>query len=333
MRMTEPRAIDVHHHYAPPAYRAVAAAYATRDPEFAKLNDNVAPGDDASPLVRLDLRLAEMDEAGIDVAVLSVNPPAPTPVDPARAAELFARSNDGLLEACAAHPGRFLMLAALPLPHVPGALAELDRLAGREGVRGICVGAGSFSYEPDRPEWAPVLERVAALGLPLLLHPSLADAARAADPLAAAFGAYSLTSAVRATVATSVAALRLVFSGALDRHPGLDVIVPHLGGVIPYLAQRIVDQGHGSQRHELDHYLRARFFYDDCSYHGPAFRCAVDTVGADRIMLGSDYPFRGALERCVSAVRDAALTPELERAVLAGTAARWFAPASGPTAG
>ena len=328
-----PRAIDVHHHYAPPGYRAAAARYARLDREFAALNEHVAPGDDRAPLARLDLRLAEMDAAGIDVAVLSVNPFAPAPGDAGAAAELVAAANDGLLEACADRPDRFVMMAALPLPHAAAALAELDRLAGQPALRGACVGVGSLAYAPDRPEWAPVLGRVAGMGLPLLLHPSLADASLAADPFASAFGEFGLTSALRAMVATSLAALRLVLSGTLDRLPDLEVIVPHLGGVVPYLAQRVVEQGRGEHRHELAHYLRTRFFYDNCSFHEPAFRCALETVGAERIMLGSDYPFRGALDRCVGSVRRSVLGTEVERLILTATASRWFLPEAAAPAG
>ena len=328
-----PRAIDVHHHYAPPAYRAAAARYARTDPEFARLNANIAPGDDGAPLARLDLRLAEMDGSAIDVAVLSVNPASAAPADAGQATEMFAAANDGLLDACAAHPDRFVMMAALPLPHASAALAELDRLAGNPALRGVCVGVGTLGYAPDRPEFAAVLERVAGMGLPLLLHPSLADPSLAADPFASAFAEFGLTGGLRAMVATSLAALRLVLSGTLDRLPDLEVIVPHLGGVVPYLAQRLAEQGHGSQRNEISHYLRTRLFYDNCSFHDPAFRCALDTVGAGRVMLGSDYPYRGALDRCLSSMRRCGLGAEIERSISVVTASRWFVPGAGPRAG
>jgi aminocarboxymuconate-semialdehyde decarboxylase len=117
-----------------------------------------------------------------------------------------------------------------------------------------------------------------------------------------------------------------VLSGLLDRFQSLDVVIPHLGGVIPYLSQRLAEQVAGQAEHEFTHYLTNRLYYDNCSYHAPALRCAVETVGAERIMLGSDYPFRGALRRCVDDVVAADLDDEAKRAMLGGTAGRWFTP-------
>ncbi|MBI4173038.1 MAG: amidohydrolase family protein, partial [Actinobacteria bacterium] len=191
------RAIDVHAHYAPPGYRAVAARCARADPLFAELNDNVAPGDDAAPIARLDVRLAEMDAAGVDVQAISVNPPSAVPDDAGLARELMCAANDGLLEACARHPDRFVMMAALPLPHVGAALAEIDRLAGRPAVRGVCLGSVSFTYAPDRPEWSPVLERLADLGWPILLHPMRIDPAASDDPFVRAFADHRLMAALQ----------------------------------------------------------------------------------------------------------------------------------------
>lgn len=324
--MTENRSIDVHHHYAPAGYRTIAAKHARNDMQFAALNASVAPGDDADPLMRLDLRLSEMAACGLDAAVLSVNPPSAMPDDAGLAAELCAAGNDGLLAACRAHPDRFTMLAMLPLPHARETLRELDRIAKLPETRGVCVGVGAFRYAPDDPAWSEVLERIQELGLPLALHPSLRDPKASADPLVAAFGDFRLMSGALSMVGTTVVALRFVLSGLLDRLPRLDVIVPHLGGVVPYLAQRLEDQTRGVNEAPLSSYLRERLFYDSCSFHPPALACAIDTVGAGRIMLGSDYPFRGALERPLSAARDAAI-PDADRArILGKTASRWFAP-------
>jgi aminocarboxymuconate-semialdehyde decarboxylase len=324
--VTEYRSIDVHNHYAPAGYRAVAARYARSDPEFASLNERICRSDDADPLTRLDLRLAEMGSSGLDALVLSISPPSAVPEDPGLAAELIAAANDGLLEACDAHPDRFTMMAALPLPHAAAALRELDRLATRPAVRGVCVGVAALRYAPDDPAWSGVLERLAELGLPLALHPSLRDPARANDPMLAAFADFRLMPAVLSMLGTTVVALRFALSGLLDRLPRLEVIVPHLGGVIPYLAQRLEDQSQGANTGEIGTYLRARLYYDNCSFHPPALACAIETVGSGRIMLGSDYPFRGALDRCVTSARAAAISEDDRSRILGRTAARWFAP-------
>jgi aminocarboxymuconate-semialdehyde decarboxylase len=105
----------------------------------------------------------------------------------------------------------------------------------------------------------------------------------------------------------------------------MDVVVPHLGGTLPYLLRRIEDFGRGKAQHDLTHYLRTRMYLDTCSYHPPAMRCAVDTVGDERLVLGSDYPFRGSAGRAVQDVR-AFFGPDEQAAqrVLGRTAARVF---------
>jgi len=103
-------------------------------------------------------------------------------------------------------------------------------------------------------------------------------------------------------------------------------VVPHPGGFLPYVVQRMADFGRGDAEHDLEHYLRTRVHLDTCSYHPPAMRCAVDTVGADRLVLGSDYPFRGPQQRAVDDVRGFfAADPQTTAAVLGATAVRLFA--------
>jgi predicted TIM-barrel fold metal-dependent hydrolase len=210
-------------------------------------------------------------------------------------------------------------------PHRTGSsCSQRFRLEGRAGVAGVCIGVSGIAFAPESDEWRPVLDRIAGLRLPLMLHPQLLDPARSEDPFAHAFAEYGLRSGVQAMVATSIAALRLVLSGCLDDLGDLVVIVPHLGGVIPYLAQRLADQTKGRNTRPLEHYLRERFFYDNCSYHHAALRCAIETVGADRIMLGSDYPFRGPLGRCIDTVLRSDLDAGTKQLMTRDNAARLF---------
>jgi aminocarboxymuconate-semialdehyde decarboxylase len=150
-----------------------------------------------------------------------------------------------------------------------------------------------------------------------MLYPSL-------EPWPAAFSKWRLGAGLGVPVETSLAALRLIFSGTLDRFPGLDVIVPQLGGVLPYLTQRLVDRGQGDAARDVAHYLRQRLYYDNNSYHPPALRCALDTVGVERILLGSDYPFRGSLSQCVGDIAEADVDQRQRDAILFGTARALF---------
>ena len=315
--------VDTQHHWFPPRYRAAIAAEAAHNPRFAAQNALFLQLGDDHPSARLDDRVAVLDEAGIDVAVLSVAPPAAVFRNAASAAETLATANDEVVEACSAVPDRFVALAVLPLPHVEESIAELERLAGQPAVRGVCVGVDALAHAPDRLALDPVLERVARAGRIFVVHP----AGHEPGPNGA-FDDFGLAPAFETMMWTSLVGLRLVHSGLLDRHPTLDVVIPHLGGVLPYLTQRLLEQTSGSAQHDLTHYLTQRLYYDNCSYHRPALRCAAETVGASRIMLGSDFPFRGELRRCVDDVRGASFLDEDEkRAMLGGTAARWFAPA------
>ena len=314
--------VDTQHHWFGPRYRAALAAQAARSERFATANAPFLQIGDEHPGARLLERLPAMDEAGIDVAVLSLSPPAALFEDAAAAAKTIATANHELIEACRQAPERFLVLAGLPLPHLAESLAELERLAAHPQVRGVCVGVDALGYAPDKLALEPLLERVAERSYLFVIHP----AGHEPGPNGA-FDDYALGLALEWVVWTSLVGLRFALSGLLDRFPTLDILVPHLGGVLPYLTQRLVDQTAGKAERDLLHYLTERFYYDNCSYHPPALRCAAETVGPERIMLGSDYPFRGPVRRCVDDVREAGFGEAETRAMLAGTAARWFTPA------
>jgi aminocarboxymuconate-semialdehyde decarboxylase len=98
------------------------------------------------------------------------------------------------------------------------------------------------------------------------------------------------------------------------------------GGLSPYLTQRVVDiNGKGDAEHDLVHYLRNRIWTDTCNYWHPALRCAIETFGGDRIMLGSDFPIRGPVAVVVNDILSAGLDDATRDAILGGTAQRWFA--------
>ena len=267
-------------------------------------------------MMSLDTILEQIDDAGVDLAVLSPPPPGATFGDPdlmIRTAQLL---NDEYLAAAEKRPDRFSMMLSLPLPDVEASLAELDRSAGHPCAQGIVVLTTSQGFTIDLAALEPVYRRAAELNLPVQTHPP-------AEVLAPAWKDMVLEASLAPVVSTSLGVSRLVLSGMLDRVPDLDVIVPHLGGTLPYLAGRVVDFGNGAAEHDLRHYLATRLYYDSCSFHAPALRCAIDTVGADRIVLGSDFAARGPISRAVEFVR-ANLSGSECAAVLGGTAARWF---------
>lgn len=266
-----------------------------------------------------DDRIAEMDAAGVDVQVLStLAPGAVIGVGASESATLAAETNDELVEAAGLYPGRFLVLATLPLPHVDQSIAELERVAAQPLVRGVLAYSESFDWILDDKSFDPLYERSAALGMPLVLHPPV-------ETLPAVYDAFRLGASIGSLVSTSLTGLRLILSGTLDRVPGLELVIPHLGGVVPYLTQRVMDiNGQGDAEHDLLHYLRHRVWTDSCSNWEPALVCAVETFGADRIMLASDYPFRGELSVAVDNISNSNLPEGAKSAILSGNAQRWF---------
>jgi predicted TIM-barrel fold metal-dependent hydrolase len=286
------------------------------EPGFAQRAGALLAMDPGSKLRQLEARVKEMDEAGVDVALLSAPPPGVTIGPDEHASGRAAVINDELIESAAAHDGRFYALPSLPLPDVERSLTELDRLIGHPIVRGIMIYADNDQFTIDEDRFEPVYARIAQAGLPCVLHPSL-------DPLPPAWNAFRLA-AVGQVLSSTLSGLRLIYSGMLDRVPDLQLLIPHLGGVIPYLGQRIEDLVDGRAEHSLLHYLRTRTYTDSCSYFPPALRLAAETFGADRIMLASDYPFRGPLEACVRDIQQGGFSNEQTDSIMGGTAQRLF---------
>lgn len=197
-------------------------------------------------------------------------------------------------------------------------MAELERAANAPCIRGVSLLAEAVRYRPDQLKLDPLWALAAARKWAVVLHPP----AGVAD-LSDAFADYGLDSALHAMVGSALVLARLIYSGVLDRHPQLDVIATHLGGVAPFLAERFDSRGKGAA-HPFSHYLRNRLYFDNCGFpDGPALRCAIEAAGADRIVLGSDWPSR-PIEECLAPLRD---LPDAQRRAISGeTAARWFAP-------
>ena len=313
------RCIDTHSHWMPAVHRDAIGELLQRQPELARDYSSMlaTATDPTAPLVALDGRLTEMDDCGVDRSVISLPPPAAAfgPAEIARA--VARRANDALIAGVDRHPDRFSVLITLPLPDLDACVSELDRVAAHPLVQGVSALTNAESWTLDEPQFEPLWARAAEHGLPLVLHPAF-------DCRPDKFRDWTIGGSLHAVMSSSLGIARLVMSGMLDRVPTLDVIVPHLGGTLPYLAQRFVDMGRGDAQHDLAHYLRHRLYLDTCSYHPPAFRCAVDTCGADRLVLGTDYPFRGSLRRAVDDVIANAPTPQARAQILGGTASKWF---------
>jgi len=323
--------IDLHAHYYPQPYLDALAAHGyPRDTIYA----DVAPDAIGTPGARLykvhdpaftdlALRLEAMDRQGVTLHAVSIPPPYAFARDPALLERLCRAFNDAAAEAHRRHPERIIVLAALPVHDPAAALAELERAARLPGVRGVSLGTRFASRELSDPAFLPLFERIAALGLPVVLHYAPLTVIGTPERL----NAFHLGNVIGNTTETAIAAAHLVFGGVLDRVPSLNVCLPHSGGVLPILAGRL-DRAH-AVRPECRHlpnppssYLR-RFHYDTVCHSDAVFEFLVRLVGADRIVLGSDYCFDMADDHPVETVRRvASLDTTARTAILGGTAAR-----------
>jgi len=240
---------------------------------------------------RLDAKLSAMDTAGVDVNVLSVNIPGPEWLDADLATVAARLCNDVLADMCARYPSRFVGLASLPLNDVAAARAELHRAVTQMGLRGVFFPSHIAGQPVDAPQFEPFYADVEALGVPLVLHPTVA-------PWHSAIREHAMIPMLGFMVDTSIAMLRLILAGVLERHPRLQVVHPHAGGVLPYLMGRVVEQTEVKRRGR-EHITRSpaeyyrQVYLDLVSPSALAMRYAYDFAGPDRLLFGSDHPWVG----------------------------------------
>ncbi|HLI26272.1 MAG TPA: amidohydrolase family protein [Chloroflexota bacterium] len=303
--------IDVHAHYFHPEYLACAERLlgpasivpATR-----------APG---APLT-LPQIVELMDSAGVDLQVLSVSGIQPYAAREADAVTVARLANDLYADIVRQYPGRFAAFGCVPLPHVEAAIAEAARGLDALGMVGITTGCSVAGRPLDDPAFEPFWAELDRRGAVVFLHP-----VGVGGPC---MDKYNLPWVVGAPFEDTVAALRLVCSGLTTRYPRLRVIVPHLGGTLPFLLRRIDGSTGGGTAPRspdiqvegpLSTHLR-RFWYDTVSHHPGALRLAVEAWGVDHLLLGSDFPFAvgDRYRHCVQYVAEAGLAPPEQAAVL-----------------
>ena len=234
-------------------------------------------------------KLRDMDAAGIDTSVLSVNIPGPELLDPEVGIAGARVCNDYLADLAARHPGRFVGLATLPLQDVPAAMAEYRRAIHGLGLRGIFLFSHLAGKPLDAPEFEPLYAQAEADRIPLVLHPTVPTWGEAIKD-------YSMIPMLGLMVDTSIAMLRLILGGVLERHPDLLVVHPHCGGVLPYLMPRVEEQtevkrrGREHIRKPPGEYYR-NVYLDIVSPSALAMEFAYRSARPERLLFGSDHPW------------------------------------------
>jgi predicted TIM-barrel fold metal-dependent hydrolase len=252
-------------------------------------------------LTNLRTRLDEMDSAGVDVSVLSLNPPGVQLWTDAAAATSLAREmNDALAEIVAAHPTRFAALAAVAPQDPISAAAEIRRATGTLGFGGVLIGSHTGGRYLDEPEYEPILAALEETDSTLYLHPRMPS-----PQMLKPYEPYGLQQAIwgfQAEAATH--AMRLIFSGAFDRHPNLRMVLGHLGEGIPYWLWRI-DNMHAKayawardalgmvdlQLKPSEYFLRNVWITTSGMFDHDVLNYCLAKIGAERVLFAVDYPY------------------------------------------
>ena len=248
-----------------------------------------------------DMRLAAMDRAGIELALLSLNAPGLQAIlDTDEAIEVARKANNRIAEAATRYPNRYGGMAALPMQDPAAASAELEHCVNELGFKGAMVNgftqkdSAETALYYDLPQYREFWATVAELDVPFYLHPRMQIPAQARNYdghpwlMSAPWGF---------AVETSIHALRLCGSGLFDDFPGLKIILGHLGENIPFALWRLdarmrfSPRGYRGKR-PLGDYFREHFHITTSgNFNDPAFRCTLDMLGKDRVYFSADYPF------------------------------------------
>ena len=319
--------IDFHSHFYPQAYLDLILAgpstiKATRDAEGNPVLHY--PGDHNIAVKAhrdIEVRQAAMDEEGIGLQVLTLTTPGTHVEEPARAIGLARLVNDAFATIVKARPQRFTALATLPLNDTPASVDELGRAVKDLGFKGAMVFSNvSGTALADQRFW-PLYEKANELSAILYIHPT--------DPVGVeTMTEYWLMPLVGFLFDTTLTAAKLVFGGVVEKFPNIRWVLSHLGGTIPYLAERL-DRGYeafAECRANIpkppSEYLKT-FYYDTVNFDPKALQLAAQFAGADRLLAGSDFPHQiGSLKRMKESINQIPVGDAVKDNILGKNASR-----------
>lgn len=307
--------IDFHNHFYPPEYLDAI--------QSGPSNVKVTFDDEGNPLVHypgdynilvpghrdIAFRAEVLDRAGVNKQILSFTTPGTHVETPERAAELARMVNDAMARIVRERGDRFGALATLPMNAPEASVAEFQRAYDTLGFRGAMVFSNINGVPLSDSRFWPLYECADKRRAVLYIHPSFPVGIEAMTE-------YWLMPLIGFTFDTTLAAAKLVFSGVAERYPGIQWVLCHLGGAIPYLAERL-DRGYYAFRECREHirklpseYLK-RFYYDTVNFDSGALQLALDFAGVNHLLAGSDYPHQiGSLKQMVASIEKMNLAEE-----------------------
>jgi aminocarboxymuconate-semialdehyde decarboxylase len=235
-------------------------------------------------------KLADMRKMGVDLSVISITPSEfYYHLEGDLALKVARTQNEGISAFVRRFPDKFVGVAAVPLQNPAAAAAELERAVVELKLKGVEVGSNIQGRYLGDPSFLPFFEKARALDVPIFIHPhAVAGADRLQD--------YYLTNLIGNPLDTTVTAAHLIFAGVFDRFPGLKIVLSHAGGYLPYIIGRfehgweVRPECRKSIRRSPVEYLK-EFYFDTITHGRDALRYLISTVGADRVVLGTDHPY------------------------------------------
>jgi predicted TIM-barrel fold metal-dependent hydrolase len=275
--------------------------------EYGKKDTSVQRNKGAGPSgAEIEKRFAQMEAAGVEMQVLSVCPQAPHFDDKVHATTAARKINDLYAEVVHKYPKRFKALVALPLPHVDEALKELDRVLDPMGALGVSTTTTVAGRSIADPAFSPLYEELDRRGTVLYVHPA---GASGHTPMIAD---YHVTWMIGAPIEDTISTTHLIIKGIPQKYPSMRIVNSHLGGALPMVLQRMDNQygWENPETPEKPSITARRMWFDTVAHaHPPAIRAAVDTLGADRIILGTDFPYESGelYQHAISYIANAGL--------------------------
>jgi len=322
------RTIDTHTHILTQETAALITKAAPKTPVTITPSDNDFAALDVGGVVYrpfptggfdIPRRLSDMDATGVDVHVLSATPQTYLyGLGDELSATVAAIQNDQMAKHIKAHPTRFMGIATLPMASPQRAADELRRAITKLGLRGAMFASNVAGKNLDDPSFAPLWATAEELGAFMFVHP---NNVAGADRLKS----YYLANLIGNPLDTTIAAACLYFGGVLDRHPKLKVMLAHGGGFTPYQAARwehgwAVRPEPKVNIKQQPRDIAKRFYYDTILHSAPVLELMIGHVGAERVMLGSDYPYDMGMIGCVAHVRGLKISDADKNSILSGLA-------------